>query len=215
MLPAPRVQAIDYQPDSTVLFRAVAHLPHPIWLDSDGPASPYGRYDIIPPAPDQRPITPGRETRIENEHGPVEVSGDNPFHLLQAHLPAPLAPVPDLPFVSGALGFFGYDLRRRPEQLPSLARQDIQLPDMCVGIYSWALIQDHQKQQAWLVSQPEATLDAITTLVHPDHLTLLPASDNNPLEIKVFRPELNVAEYASHITKIQNYIRTGDCYQVN
>jgi len=215
MLPAPRVQAIDYQPDSTVLFRAVAHLPHPIWLDSGGPASPYGRYDIISAAPDKRLITHGRETRIEGVHGPVEVSGDNPFQLLQAQLPAPLASVPDLPFISGALGFFGYDLGRRLEQLPSLARQDIQLPDMCVGIYSWALIQDHQKQQAWLVSQPEATLDAITPLVHPDHLKLIPDSDNNPFKINGFRPELNVAEYASHITKIQNYIRAGDCYQVN
>src|SRR5690625_7089899 len=113
MLPAPRVQAIDYQPDSTVLFRAVAHLPHPIWLDSGGPASPYGRYDIISAAPDKRLITHGRATRIENEHGPVEVSGDNPFQLLQTHLPAPVAPVPDLPFGSAALGCFGSDLVRR------------------------------------------------------------------------------------------------------
>src|SRR5690625_5706371 len=162
MLPAPRVQAIDYQPDSTVLFRAVAHLPHPVCLDRGGPAVPYGASDLITAAPDKRLITHGRETRIEGVHGPVEVSGDNPFQLLQAQLPAPLASVPDLPFISGALGFFGYDLGRRLDQLPSLARQEIQLPVMCVGSYSWALLQYHQQQQAWPVSQPEATLAAIT-----------------------------------------------------
>src|SRR5690625_7810454 len=104
MLPAPRVQAIDYQPDSTVLFRAVAHLPHPIWLDSGGPASPYGRYDMISAAPDKRLITHGRETRIEGVHGPVAVSGENPCQLLQAQLPAASAPGPDAPCMYWALG---------------------------------------------------------------------------------------------------------------
>lgn len=215
MLPAPRVQAIDYQPDSAVLFQAVAQLPHPIWLDSGGPASQYGRYDIISAAPDKRLITHGLETRIEHRQGQVDVSADNPFQLLQAHLPEPLASVPELPFVSGALGYFSYDLGRRLEQLPSLASQDINLPDMCIGLYSWALVQDHQRQRAWLVSRPDQELSEIVALVHSNNLKLILEKENIPFEINRFKDELNVDSYAECMAHIQNYIRAGDCYQVN
>ena len=215
MLPAPRVQAIDYQPDSAVYFRAVAQLPHPIWLDSGAPASQYGRYDIISAAPDKRLITRGLETRIEDSHGHVEISPDNPFQLLQTHLPEPLASVPGLPFISGALGYFGYDLGRRLEQLPSVAHQDINLPDMCVGLYPWALVQDHQHQRAWLVSRPDQTLAEIAALLHPNNLKSILEDTDTPFLINGFQAELNADSYAGCVTHIQKYIRAGDCYQVN
>jgi para-aminobenzoate synthetase component I len=215
MLPAPRVQAIDYQPDSAVLFRAVAHLPQPIWLDSGRPGSHYGRYDIISAAPVKRLITRGLETLVENAQGGSVSSGANPFQLLQAHMPSPLAPAPGLPFVSGALGYFGYDLGRRLERLPSRALSDIDLPDMCVGIYPWALVQDHERKQAWLVSRPECNLEAVHPLLHENHLKSFLGCTEKPFNIKGFKAELDVAEYASSVTQIQDYIRSGDCYQVN
>ena len=66
----------------------------------------------------------------------------------------PFTPQPhdDLPFLGGALGLFGYDLGRRFERLPSHAQADIALADMAVGIYDWALIVDHQRQQISLLS---------------------------------------------------------------
>ncbi|MDQ2078519.1 aminodeoxychorismate synthase component I [Marinimicrobium sp. ABcell2] len=215
MLPAPRVQAINYQPDSKLLFRAVAHLPHPVWLDSGRPGSSYGRYDIISASPNKRLITHGDETRIESDQGEGFTSKENPFQLLQAHMPDPLAPVPGLPFVSGAIGYFGYDLGRRLEQLPSLARSDINLPDMCVAIYPWALVQDHETQQAWLVSRPDWDLEDVYPLVAVEHLKSLLIKTELPFKINSFQADLNVTEYANCVTRIQDYIRSGDCYQVN
>jgi para-aminobenzoate synthetase component 1 len=58
---------------------------------------------------------------------------------------------PDLPFLGGALGLFGYDLGRRFETLPAYAAADIALPDMAVGIYDWALIVDHQRSEVSLL----------------------------------------------------------------
>lgn len=58
----------------------------------------------------------------------------------------------NLPFLGGALGLFGYDLGRRFERLPTQAQADIALPEMAVGIYDWALIVDHQRQQVSLLS---------------------------------------------------------------
>jgi para-aminobenzoate synthetase component 1 len=58
---------------------------------------------------------------------------------------------PDLPFLGGALGLFGYDLGRRFETLPAYAAADIALPDMAVGMYDWALIVDHQRGEVSLL----------------------------------------------------------------
>ncbi len=86
---------------------------------------------------------------------PLSVSAEDPLQLLQQQLDRqPFTPQPhdDLPFLGGALGLFGYDLGRRFERLPSHAQADIALADMAVGIYDWALIVDHQRQQISLLS---------------------------------------------------------------
>jgi para-aminobenzoate synthetase component 1 len=65
-----------------------------------------------------------------------------------------LVPAVDgLPFSGGAIGFFGYDLGRRFERLPRLAQRDIEMPDMAVGLYDWAVVVDHLRERAWLVGQ--------------------------------------------------------------
>lgn len=211
----PEIRTIAYQPDSANLFRALAHLPHPVWLDSARHGSQYGRYDIISAAPEKRLITRGQVTEIEDAQGNRESFRENPFDLLQAHLPESLEPVAELPFATGVLGYFGYDLGRRLEQLPNRAQTDIGLPDMCVGIYPWALVQDHHLKLAWLVSRPGFELDNVSRLVQPDNLKSILEYPYIPFEISKFDGELDVDEYAKRLTDIQSYIRDGDCYQVN
>ena len=57
----------------------------------------------------------------------------------------------ELPFIGGALGYFSYDLGRRVERMPSLAKQDLVTPDMAIGLYDWALIVDHKEKSAYVV----------------------------------------------------------------
>lgn len=211
----PEIQVIPYHPDSAALFRAIAHMPHPVWLDSARHGSQYGRYDIIAAAPEKRLVTRGQVTEIEDAQGNRQNFRENPFDLLQAHMPEALEPVAELPFATGALGYFGYDLGRRLEQLPTRARADIALPDMCVGIYPWALIQDHQLKLAWLVFRPGYEVQDLLRLLQPENLKSILEKSTIPFEISSFQGELDVDEYAKRMAFIQSYIRAGDCYQVN
>jgi len=127
--------------------------------------------------------------------------------------------VPELPFVSGAMGYFGYDLGRRTHPLTCEKPRDIQLPDMWLGFYPWALIQDHQQQRAFLVARPDYSLASISArLDRPalqKHLKQFLNSSENPFKISSFKMNMNADYYLSSLAKIRAYIDAGDCYQVN
>lgn len=139
-------KTLPYQPDA--LIQQFAPLAHQTWamlLHSGFAEHTHNRFDILVADPRVTLTTRGEQTEIISAQG-QEFSSEDPFSLLQQQLDQflrPRSPHPDLPFLGGALGLFGYDLGRRVEVLPALAEQDITLPDMAVGLYDWALIADH------------------------------------------------------------------------
>lgn len=54
------------------------------------------------------------------------------------------------PFCGGLVGFLGYDLGRRLERLPSIARVDQHLPLMRLALHDWAIAWDRRRDEAWL-----------------------------------------------------------------
>lgn len=216
MSSSPKPTPVTYYPDSSRWFAALRHLPNPVWLDSGRPQSLYGRYDIIAAAPAKVLTTEGHITRVIEVNQHTIESTENPFQLLQQHLPAPVNALEAVPFCGGAIGYFSYDLGRRLEQLPEIAVRDIELPELCIGIYHWAIVQDHEQQLAWLVELPEVTSvdkDAQKTVFH--NLKQNIKSGDISFKIRRFDGKLNAIKYAKNIAKIQDYIHAGDCYQVN
>jgi para-aminobenzoate synthetase component 1 len=208
---------IAYHPDSAERFAGLLAEPWAMFLDSGRPFGAAGRYDVLVADPVATLVTRGAESEIRR--GPAsETSDADPFRLvrqlLAEHRPAEVAPV-GLPFVGGAVGYFGYDLARRSEGLPAIAADAEQLPDLAVGIYAWAVVVDHVAQRAHLVwndlpgAAPRAALLA--------RLAAAPAAGAVP-SLRVRSPvavNLGVAAYRRAFDRIQSYIREGDCYQVN
>jgi len=220
-----RVTPVAYYPNSANWFVQIRHLAMPIWLDSCYPHSRYGRFDIISAAPALTFKTYGELTHI-NRDGNLENSLENPFELLKQYLPKNQSHHELIPFCGGALGYFSYDLGRRLETLPARAAQDIALPDMCVGIYPWAIVQDHHEQKAWLMINPGLAnaynFLEIESICAPGSqsarfhdLKQNLKIDQKPFKINGFESNLKVDDYRAAIHKIKSYIAAGDCYQVN
>jgi para-aminobenzoate synthetase component 1 len=216
---------IHYYPNSADWLVQIRHFELPIWLDSGHPQSSYGRFDILSAAPTISLSTSGGITCITQD-GLSERSHENPFMVLQRYLPPLQTSLEQVPFCGGALGYFGYDLGRSLEKLPESALKDIDLPDMSVGIYPWAIVQDHHTQQAWLVINKaiagaynfleiEQICSAATQKAMFHDLKLSLKSDSKPFKINNFESNLKVSKYRLAIQKIQGYITAGDCYQVN
>ncbi len=217
---------IPYIADAAAYYAAIADLPWAVWLDSGG----RGRYDILCAQPIATLVTHGTKTTITNA-AEMRFSEADPFDLLRQQLGAPLEAMPDIPFAGGVLGYWGYDLARRFMLLSALAEDAEQMPDMAVGIYDWAIVLDHQQKTAQLVSQQR---DLSTAQALPHILARLqvkafsfdqggyklPCGDevNQAGMFKVhgrIQSNFTRAAYQSAFDTVQDYLRAGDCYQVN
>ncbi|MGR5146334.1 aminodeoxychorismate synthase component I [Photobacterium alginatilyticum] len=217
------IEQLDYTPGATLSwFEPLSTHPWAMILRSAAQDHPDNRFDILVADPLATLETHGETTRIKFSNGDEKASNADPFKLveeLQTSLLPPLKPMTDVPFIGGALGYFSYDLGRRVEDLPALAEQDIDAADMAVGIYDWALIADHQTQTLFLVS-PKGS-GRLQWLQEQQNAFKLQQDGANRQQNKSFSlatqwaANMTKAAYCNKFDQVQNYLLSGDCYQIN
>ncbi|KYP95666.1 aminodeoxychorismate synthase [Sodalis-like endosymbiont of Proechinophthirus fluctus] len=207
----PQLTALPYWPDAVLdYFTPLAGQPWAMLLHSGNSNHPDSRYDILVATPVVTLVTRDGVTEIRRG-GEREIRYDDPFALVQQQLAGggmSALPIASLPFLGGALGYFGYDLARGIETLPELAQQDVPLPEMAVGIYHWALIADHHLHTVTLVSY-EDPAPLITKLTAAQ----LPTSTSFHL-LGPWRANMTRTEYGEKFRQVQQHLLAGDCYQV-
>lgn len=202
---------LDYTPSlASDLFAPIANTPWSMLLRSASDHHPDNRFDILVAKPIAKLVTTG-ETTVIKVGQTLETSMKDPFTLIQHYLDRLLPATKNnsnLPFVGGALGYFGYDLGRRIENIPVIASKDISAPDMAIGLYEWAVIVDHQdrtacivgnntdKHLAWLQNQPQPT---------ETRFNLSSAWQSN----------MSKQQYTNKFNAVKEYLLSGDCYQIN
>ncbi|MGG8470216.1 aminodeoxychorismate synthase component 1 [Rahnella sp. PAMC25617] len=206
--------SLPYHPDAlTERFTPLSALPWAMLLHSGAAQHQHNRFDILVADPLITLTTRGGLTQIE-KNGVEQCRQDDPFALLEEQLTAcglHAESLPDFPFLGGALGLFGYDLGRRVEDLPQIAIRDIELPDMAVGIYDWALIADHHLQRLTLICHGDISARLRWLDEHQQiRSASAPFRLNAPWQANMSREE-----YGQKFRQIQEYIRDGDCYQIN
>lgn len=188
-----------------------------VFLDSCRDGCSGGRYDLIASDPLATVVTVGDSTTVTTATGSTSCAED-PFAVLERTLGACLPPTGETNFFSGgALGYFAYDLGRRIEHLPTLAVRDIEMPEMAVGVYGWAIVVDHDSARAELVIHPASDCDADMVLrLWEAQPPLTPAAFGSRFEVtSPAGPELSFEQYAASWRRIKAYLREGDVYQVN
>ncbi|MFQ6372719.1 aminodeoxychorismate synthase component I [Shewanella sp. YIC-542] len=214
--------SLDWDDSVSQLFSYLSAQPWAVLLDSADAAHPDARFDIISAWPRVTLCTEGRHTEICQWHDAIpahsQVSDNDPFQLLSAQLTAcfPEKKASDLPFAGGAIGCFGYDLGRHIEALPQIAADDVPFPQMAVGLYDWALIHDKQ-QQCWQLVHYAGEQALAKTLLQLQQLLQRPAA-KTPAPFRLcgeWQLQLGKSEYLARFERIQHYLHSGDCYQIN
>lgn len=201
------ITPLPYREDPLGYFIRLRGHPGAVLLDSGRPIAPGGRYDIMSCAP--------LATLEIDDRGSVSgvpaLSCLSPFAAQRALLSRLEGDMPDseLPFLGGLIGYWSYDLGQQLEPVGQHAQPVVTLPASRVGLYDWALIQDHERGESWLVASPERRRQVLEWLA----ASPVPAL---PFRLSAsFSGELDRAAYLERFATVQHYIRSGDCYQIN
>ncbi len=159
------------------------------------------------------------------------ISAQSPFDLLRRVLLDGKITRPGgvPPFFGGAIGFFSYDLVRSFETLPTLAKDDLDLPDLCVAFVDLLAALDHRTRTLHLIfcpslermlSEPREKLyregcDRLAELEARLTSRPLPADDAEPWGKLEMHPDQTRQAYMDRVRQCQEYIAAGDIYQAN
>jgi para-aminobenzoate synthetase component 1 len=207
------------------VFTPLANKPWAMWLDSCGNEMtiPHvdSNFDILVWQPEVTLTTHGEKTEIHwLKDNKKQISNENPLTLVNKAQQQCFSNIQvsssHLPFTGGSVGYFSYDLGKRFEVLPNKTIKDIDLAEMSVGIYLQALIFDHKKQQFWLVC-PEPQRETLTISINKK-LALSKNKENKSEKFSLisnWQSNMNKASYDDKFQQVQNYLLSGDCYQIN
>jgi anthranilate synthase component 1 len=236
LVPVIRTVAADLETPVSAFLRVAAHEPEAFLLESVEGGETIGRYTFIGIRP-FRTMTAVGGTITETVPGaaPVTRSGDIFAELksaLAGHTPARLPGLP--PFTSGAVGFFAYDIVRQIEQLPTLAADELHVPDAHLMFFDEVLAFDHVRKAIHLIvtagartpfgqgpgsrvqGPDDAYADANGRL---DRLeALLEAALHKPVRPNIaepleLRPRTTREDFLGAVETTKEYIRAGDVFQ--
>jgi para-aminobenzoate synthetase component 1 len=211
----PIIEELKDQRSPIELFAAIKDSPYSFFLDSAAAGAKLGRFSILGSDPFMVFKSKGENLQFKHRSGRIERSKGNPFLALKKVLEKFRVrnPHPEIPFISGGVGYLAYDLKDFIEVLPDRAVDDLGIPDCIFGFYDSALVCDHLKGRTYLAALSGGVLgrlkDKIRFSAHPRPTPPLPA------KAPVLKSNFSKASYTAAIKKAKEYIRKGDIYQVN
>jgi len=126
------------------------------------------------------------------------------------------------PFLGGLAGFLGYDLGRRFERLPAIARADQELPVLRLALHDWVIAWDRRDGRAWLggraVDERIAALDRRLADIRARLATPpVPARPiaGPPIDSLQLRSGLDRAAFEAGVEAVRRSIAEGEIYQAN
>ena len=202
----------DYYGDTRDIFAIIKDLEWSVFLCSNHDKFQDERYDILSANPIEKIISHGQITYVEDKDGINEFKSD-PIDIVRATMKKYPSEVSDLPFTGGAIGYLSYDLGNYYEGI-GIKDSNIDVPLMAFGIYDWAVIIDHHKKNTTLVYRnKDSSIDKIKSCLEKK---MFDKNKENSFSINsVCKSNITHEEYKEKFSKIQSYIKGGDCYQIN
>lgn len=236
------VEEIPYRAPHAV-FAPLAHEPFALLLDStshatDSSPQSNAQWSFIAADPYETLIGPSDQNQqpAQNPFPQLRHWLDHnalPAHWLDEAMAEADSPPP--PFTGGIAGFWGYDLARAFEKLPSPGSpkapqltDDTHLPTYALGLYDVVLAFNHHARRCFLMSTgaPETTTAARAARAQARAATWrarlalnpsLPAVQwpQSPRDASAIQSPISRRTYEAAVAKVIDYIFAGDIFQAN
>ncbi len=108
--------------------------------------------------------------------------------------------------VGGAVGYISYDSIRYWEKLPNRAADDLNFPDLHMGVYDDGVVFDHIRGETLYYYRSQDRSRELAELAETD----------NPGSLSFTSPKVNIAKesYEEAVEEAKKYIVSGDIFQV-
>ncbi len=200
----------------TDVCAALSGLPYRIFFDSAAPGGKYARYSFV--AADPLRVITSRAGMVEilgSDGRRATAAGSNALIAMRALLEDSRPGNADLPpFQGGLAGYIGYEFGAALEHIEAVSRDDLEIPDLCFGLYDSVFAWDHSTNRAWLISYTEERRSFFL-----DRLKLISETSSSNTPGKRSSPGITSSmtreRYRSAIDSIREYISAGDIFQAN
>jgi anthranilate synthase component 1 len=228
LIPVAKTVAADLRTPVSAFLSIAAEEPYAFLLESVEGGEKVGRYTFLG-------ARPYMVLRAQGEHVVLEQGGKKQHlegtafqvldRLLREHKHAHVPGLP--PFTAGAVGFFSHDAVRQLEKLPSIAKDDLHVPDCVLMFFDRLLAFDHVRHEIYIIatanvrrqSSKAAYMQAVRDiekiekqLAAPLPRKYLSSAKSRPGKLKVDLP-VSKKRFVRTVEKIKEYISAGDVFQ--
>ena len=237
LVPVYRTITADLETPVSAFLRIAATEPEAFLLESVEGGEHVGRYTFIGIEPYKKITSRGTTITVEENNKRRVFEGDIFAELRQSlsgHTPARIPGLP--PFTAGAVGFFSYDVVRQIERLPSIAKDELGVPDACLMFFDQVLTFDHVKKEIHLIvtsflssrseAEGSASLHAATAeaayarairrlnRLEKRLASALPKRTKKKPQGKLkLTPRTSKSAFLKSVAKTKEYIASGDVFQ--
>jgi anthranilate synthase component 1 len=220
--------AADLRTPVSAFLSVAAQEPNAFLLESVEGGENVGRYTFLGARPYMVVRAHGDLITLEKNGRKQEIRGGiftTLDQLLREHTPAHVPGLP--PFTGGAVGFFAHDAVRQLEKLPSLAKDDLHIPDCVLMFFDRLLAFDHVRHEIYVMAtadvrkqSPRKAYDQAVLDIEQIEKQLtapLPRKYLRPAKLKPGKLKINISVSKKHflqmVEKIKDYIVAGDVFQ--
>ncbi|MDP4157611.1 MAG: chorismate-binding protein, partial [Bacillota bacterium] len=194
--------------------------PKKFLLESSHKYNESGRFSFIGADPVMEFISHGDENEIVKRNGKSEIVSGNPLDVIKSLLPQREVEDFPYPFMSGAVGYIGYDIIRQIEEIGAVLADEMKMPDTHLMFYEDIIVFDHLEEKVFVMATP--------LLLETDEQELIKRVESRVAELKKpyfhqdidsfsfegFVPETSKEEFMRNVEKAKEYIVNGDIFQV-
>lgn len=150
----------------------------------------------------------------------------NPFQELKKLIESyKIQEIENLPFSSGCMGYFGYDLAHFIEKLPCTTKDDLGLPDCYLIFPSLVFVFDHVKKYVYIIgiNKDKKKLDRIINNIvkkinvlrkEKEELNHEIAKNRIKVKFSDVKSNFSFLDYIKTIKRCKHYIKEGDSFQI-
>lgn len=208
------------------IFELFHEKPYSMFLDSSLKTNGLGENSIIVFDPFLVFISKGNIIKIITGGHCKELTGDPLAYLQSLFKKYKCNFASDLPFISGGMGYFSYDLCQQLENLQDNREDDLNIPDIIFCFYNNAIVINHKENKTYVAVSSIGSDKAYPLEQKVNQIAEKISESNNYSANTSFTGGLSrnfhsiasnfsKEQYCDMVIKAKEYIRNGDIYQVN